>query len=532
MSEELFEKYMQDRLSDEEKRELHEGLKNPATAAAFVEFSREWALLAGGLRQAAARPELADRRAPRRPATPGWPWALAAAAVLLVFISIGVFSRRPPPPRQPLAAPPKVAPPLVVSPPVEPPPSPPAPVPAPPPLPPREEPRPLPPPPLPDPRPAPPPAPPPPAPLPPPSAPATRPAAPRRLARALAIGDGVRCAGEKVKAAAEVDVLLGASLTTEGAGSALLRFDDGTLVQVSPDARVELPEPGRLVLQQGIVTARVAPQPPGASLVFATPQAEALILGTQFTLSATPSATRLEVAEGKVRFTRRSDGAALEVVAGRAVELSKAAPWQAKPWEVAVEFQDRGAPFFDYAGTRDTQISQLEQDRSFGKETDVEVDGNEADHKSLGVLLRWELAAIPRTALVQEALITLHIEATSSDPGFTLYPVLRPWSEEQATWKLAAEGAPWRGTGLRSALDRSATAVGTFNPSARGPLKIMLNPAGLAALQAWIRTPALNHGFAIVHPKSSDGFRFATREHPEAARRPKLSLRYLLPAGR
>ncbi len=528
MSEELFEKYMQDRLSDEEKRILHDRLRDPATAAAFLEYSREWALLADGVRRAVRRPELIERRVPRRAATASWPWAVAAAAVLLAFISVGTFSRRPPP-RQPVAAPPKSAPPRVVQAPVEPPPDPPAPPPVPPPpLPPREEPRPLPPPRtnVPDSF-----VPPPPPPVAPP-VPATRPAAPRRLARALALGDGVRCAGQKLKAAAEVDVLPGAALGTEGAGSALLRLDDGTLVHLSPDSRLEIPEAGRLLLQQGVLTARVAPQPAGAPLVFAAPQAEALILGTQFTLSAGPAATRLEVAEGKVRFVRRADGAALDVAAGRAVELSKTAPWQARPWEVAVELQDRGAPFFDYAGTRDTQISQVEQERNFGKAAELEVDGNEADHQSLGALLRWDLAGIPRTALVQEAVITLHIEGTSDDPGFSLFPVLRPWNEEQATWRQAAEGAPWRGTGLRLTLDRSATAVGTLNPSERGPLKILLNAAGLAVVQAWIRAPAANHGVVLVHPKSSDGFRFASREHAEAGRHPKLSLRYLLPAGR
>src|SRR5438876_453377 len=69
--------------------------------------------------------------------------------------------------------------------------------------------------------------------------------------------------------------------------------------------------PGR-----GQFEASVARQRPFRPLVVTTAQAEARVLGTRFTLAATTNATRLEVADGKVRLKRLSDGEAVRVGAG------------------------------------------------------------------------------------------------------------------------------------------------------------------------------------------------------------------------
>jgi hypothetical protein len=66
----------------------------------------------------------------------------------------------------------------------------------------------------------------------------------------------------------------------------------------------------------GRLEAVVAHQRPFRPMKIATPQAEARVLGTRFTLTVTTNSTRLEVAEGKVRLTRASDGAVVNVHAG------------------------------------------------------------------------------------------------------------------------------------------------------------------------------------------------------------------------
>jgi hypothetical protein len=70
----------------------------------------------------------------------------------------------------------------------------------------------------------------------------------------------------------------------------------------------------RIEVSQGEVSADVAPQREGP-LVLVAPHARAEVLGTRLTLSAAPDATRLEVAEGRVRLTREADGATVEVPA-------------------------------------------------------------------------------------------------------------------------------------------------------------------------------------------------------------------------
>ena len=97
-------------------------------------------------------------------------------------------------------------------------------------------------------------------------------------------------------------------------GPQVLRWDAGaTTITLRDGAEVVVldEDPKILELRAGEIEADVAPQK--APMVLRTPQAEAVVLGTKFTLSA----TRLEVTEGRVRLTRSADGAAVEVAAGQ-----------------------------------------------------------------------------------------------------------------------------------------------------------------------------------------------------------------------
>jgi len=72
----------------------------------------------------------------------------------------------------------------------------------------------------------------------------------------------------------------------------------------------------RFALLAGVVEASVARQRPFHPMILTTPQAEARVVGTRFTLTASPTATRLDVTEGTVRFTRISDEKFVRVGAG------------------------------------------------------------------------------------------------------------------------------------------------------------------------------------------------------------------------
>lgn len=100
-------------------------------------------------------------------------------------------------------------------------------------------------------------------------------------------------------------------------GRAVLRLPDGTRVELEAASRLDRIEEKRILLTRGALTARVAPQPPGAPLVFATPQGEARVVGTTLRLSTHPKdGTRLEVESGRVEL-KDDAGRAVLVEAGR-----------------------------------------------------------------------------------------------------------------------------------------------------------------------------------------------------------------------
>ena len=96
-----------------------------------------------------------------------------------------------------------------------------------------------------------------------------------------------------------------------GAEKTQLELSAGTELKLASLARGK-----RFMLQAGRIKASVARQRPFHPLVLITPQAEARVVGTKFTLEATTNASRLEVTEGKVKLTRSSDEAAVKVPAG------------------------------------------------------------------------------------------------------------------------------------------------------------------------------------------------------------------------
>jgi hypothetical protein len=118
------------------------------------------------------------------------------------------------------------------------------------------------------------------------------------------------------------------AIYTAGSGEAELEYPDRTQVQVRRDTTVRDLSDGRglrLLVSAGTIESSIQKQPEGRPMVFATPHAEAEILGTKIVLTAgaTPKAgTILEVREGKVRFTRSADKQSVDVEAGRSAIAS------------------------------------------------------------------------------------------------------------------------------------------------------------------------------------------------------------------
>jgi hypothetical protein len=127
---------------------------------------------------------------------------------------------------------------------------------------------------------------------------------------ALARGAGLR-RGDELSAGA------GARATLRFHDGTLLRLDGGELALLDGQDRAGRGAGKRVALRSGRAHVEAAPQPAGAPLAIATPQADATVVGTVFDLAVEEQATRLEVSSGHVRLARRDDGAAVEVAAGQ-----------------------------------------------------------------------------------------------------------------------------------------------------------------------------------------------------------------------
>jgi hypothetical protein len=111
-------------------------------------------------------------------------------------------------------------------------------------------------------------------------------------------------------------LLSGWGLATSGPGSrVVLVFPDRTSLALAGDTALlqigERTSEGRgkeAFLARGKLTAEVSPQPPGRPLLLTTPQAQATVVGTRFSLTVDRRATRLDVEEGGVQLGRMTGG--------------------------------------------------------------------------------------------------------------------------------------------------------------------------------------------------------------------------------
>jgi|GEM_PF-1015110 len=86
-----------------------------------------------------------------------------------------------------------------------------------------------------------------------------------------------------------------------------------------------------LILEQGTIEATVAPQPAGKPMIVVTPESRATIVGTRFTLIANPTATRLDVAEGKVQLQSALKNETVLVGAGHSASVAPGIPLDVVP---------------------------------------------------------------------------------------------------------------------------------------------------------------------------------------------------------
>ncbi len=541
---ELVDAHVDGALTPEERAELETLLKDSADARrAFWEGIHRHVMIGDLLEEARGR-DLARESLParRRPSKhriralaarkSNTAWIFAAAAAALVALAAVIATNRPsvPPPVafEPAAeipAEPK-PPPEIPAPKTEPAPEPkveraPAP-PAPPEI-------------VPAPRPEPPPPPTPEEPAPdrpaPPPPPATVPAV-ARLERA----EGAVPLPGAAAAAAGRALLAGQGLRTAAGGLAVLRGADGTRLELAADTTLQSIDEGgrRVVLAAGTLAVETGRSTAGKPLVFATPHAEARVLGTRFTLTVSPEATRIEVRQGRVRFVRLSDGNETDVGRNQESTAAAAAPLAVRPLPPpSISFQDGAEPNPSYAGTRDLNLCEPDPRNALGEAGELKVYSSRLGGQSAPTLLYWDVTALPPGTQVVSAAVTLHVtkplDDAPAEPCWWICEMRRPWVEAEATWAAPASGRKWQLLGARGALDRGNAILGAGSPGAAGPCAIPLNARGAALVQSWINRPPANFGLAVVDEKSRGGAHAASREAKTASQRPRLTVQYYPP---
>jgi len=177
-----------------------------------------------------------------------------------------------------------------------------------------------------------------------------------------------------------------------------------------------------------------------------------------------------------------------------------------------------------YAGTSDTTISSWDQTGNTGSTGELAL--RTGDQKS--VLLRFDYSSLPKGAVVHEAILELYAYAGSHPVTLRAYRVLRPWAENQATWRAPMTGLLWNVVGCNGiGTDREA------DPAVESTLDAINTWAVWDVtdlVRDWVDDPSTNQGVLLkASGEVATEYRFASSEYWNAAQAPRLTIRYAVP---
>ncbi len=90
----------------------------------------------------------------------------------------------------------------------------------------------------------------------------------------------------------------------------------------------------------------------------------------------------------------------------------------------------------------------------------------------------------------------------------------------------ADRGVNWTRAGANSLLTgRESTVLGTMSSSSTGVKTFTLHAIGIARVQSWINSPAMNNGIVIMdYTNNSVGFDISSSETFTVANRPRITI--------
>lgn len=176
-----------------------------------------------------------------------------------------------------------------------------------------------------------------------------------------------------------------------------------------------------------------------------------------------------------------------------------------------------------YYGTSDTYLDQWGVTTNYGNDMNLVV--RSADIRA--ALLRFEVSAIPRNAVVHSATLSLYADRDAVNPIVAqVYGVLREWNENAATWQRANYGVDWGVPGCNdTTTDRAGTPVASVTLAGE---HIWYHFDVTALVRQHVVDPFSNRGFILkAEGNVSAECSFASSEHPWGLSwRPKLTITY------
>ncbi|HNR95915.1 MAG TPA: DNRLRE domain-containing protein [Anaerolineae bacterium] len=179
----------------------------------------------------------------------------------------------------------------------------------------------------------------------------------------------------------------------------------------------------------------------------------------------------------------------------------------------------------DYSGTSDAFIDSDYPNNNYGWSDWLMVAANNVRSG----LIRFELRGyVPDRTPIRSAVLELYAyeRAKPLEQVVATYRVRRPWSENQATWNLAATGRAWGAPGCNdTSTDRDPLPSDQVTVSATSQW-VRLNVT--AMVQDWVNNPAANYGLMVrgVFLGPPAEYMFLTRDSGHTYWRPTLRIEY------
>jgi hypothetical protein len=176
----------------------------------------------------------------------------------------------------------------------------------------------------------------------------------------------------------------------------------------------------------------------------------------------------------------------------------------------------------------DTGIIERQPTVNSGNSASCFVNGSREGVGMRSCLFRWP-TGLPSHAVVQAAQLRFTVPDlpdAQTGENYSVWRVLRTWSNSGATWDAALSLTGWQVPGALGTADRGPVVGSLIGDNLTGDHVVSLNSAGIAMVQSWITDPSSNRGVIVADSTSQDIVRLSTSNSSVPSARPTLEITY------